>query len=461
MTKKVYLVTDLGPGDGGKGGVVHKICKMMCAHTIIKVGGAQGSHGVLTSRGEKFAFSQWGCGTFDGIKTHLSSLMVISPEGLLNEADELKYEYGIHNAFDLLTIDQRVLCATPFHGIASRLKELARGNHPRGTIGSGVGETYRMLERFPDLALRAINLSEANLKERLITIREQIQRDLAEIIQADFLPADQAEAQKEIRLLYDDDFLNFVVKRFKELSQRAKIVDPDFLGREILTKDGVAIVESSHGILTDRFYGFSPHTSALRTLPSLTQVMLNDAGFKEQTIKIGVHRAYEYRHGAGPMPTADSTMTESLLPYSHKEENRYQGKIRVGPLDLVLLRYAIEVCGGPNAFDGLAITWFDQIQANGKWLVCDHYSNITDQTFFSPTGEIKVRCGTDEIQLAYQKNLGQQLLGCQPEILTYQLPISKTQDDLYNFCDDVFREKVGVRVRMLSFGPTEREKICK
>src|SRR4030042_4755765 len=124
MTKKVYTVTDLGPGDGGKGGVVHKISTMMRAHTIVKVGGAQGSHGVCTSRGECFAFSQWGCGTFEGTRTYLSPRMVISPEGLLNEADALRYQYGIHNAFDLLTVDERGLCATPYHGIASRLKEM-------------------------------------------------------------------------------------------------------------------------------------------------------------------------------------------------------------------------------------------------------------------------------------------------------------------------------------------------
>ncbi len=120
MTNKVYTVTDLGPGDGGKGGVVHKIATMTRAHTIVKVGGAQGSHGVCTSRGECFSFSQWGCGTFEGIKTHISSRMVVSPEGLLNEADALRYQHGIHNVFDLLTMDQRALCATPYHGIASR-----------------------------------------------------------------------------------------------------------------------------------------------------------------------------------------------------------------------------------------------------------------------------------------------------------------------------------------------------
>lgn len=69
--KKAIKVTDLGSGDGGKGGGVHKTAIVMRAHTMIKEGAAQGSHGACTSTGERFAFSQWGCGTFEGVRTHI------------------------------------------------------------------------------------------------------------------------------------------------------------------------------------------------------------------------------------------------------------------------------------------------------------------------------------------------------------------------------------------------------
>ena len=131
MTDKVYVVTDLGVGDGGKGGVVHKVAAMQRAHTVIKRGGAQGSHGVRTSGGETFAFSQWGCATLGGTPTHLTAQMVVSPEGLLNEADALRYGHGIYSPFDLLTVDEEALCATPYDGIASRTKELVLGENPR------------------------------------------------------------------------------------------------------------------------------------------------------------------------------------------------------------------------------------------------------------------------------------------------------------------------------------------
>jgi adenylosuccinate synthase len=452
MTNKVYTVTDLGPGDGGKGGVVHKIATMMRAHTVIKVGGAQGSHGVRTSRGESFAFSQWGCGTFEGIKTHISSQMIVSPEGLLNEAAALRYEHGIHNVFDLLTIDETALCATPYHGIASKLKEMARGKNPRGTIGTGVGEAYRYSESYPDLTIRASDLSRPGLQEKLFQVRQRIILDLQPLIAGEFLPDDRGLVSAEVALLNDNDFLTYVIRRFQEAANLARIVDHDYLEKKVLAQEGVAVIEKSHGVLTDHYNGFHPHTSAIRTLPRFTHALLQEAGYNGEIVNIGVFRAYAIRHGAGPLPTADPQMTEKLLPGSHKENNRYQGEIRVGPLDLVLLRYAIGVCGGPSAFNGLAVTWFDQILANGEWHLCDGYLD---------SGEILIRHGDDQEQLEYQERLTKQLFYCQPEITTLSVPLKATRNDLYHFCADILQEKLGASVRMISFGPTEQDKVCK
>jgi adenylosuccinate synthase len=458
--KKLYTITDLGPGDGGKGGVVHKISHIKRAHTILKVGGAQGSHGVTTSAGDSFAFSQWGCGTFDGIKTHMTERIVVSPEGILNEGEALYYGCGIRDVFDLITVDENAICATPFHTIASHLKELARGNNPRGTIGSGVGESYRYAELYPDLTIRVRDLAKPSLKDLLANVREKISENLQPIIAGEFLPADREQAKEEVALLNNPDFLDFTIKRFQEVPNRVKVVDGDYL-RQILSQDGIVVVESSHGVLTDHYQGFHPHTSAIRTLPCFTHAMIRNAGYDGEVVNIGVSRAYQVRHGAGPMPTADPTMDENLLPGSHKADNRYQGKIRVGPLDLVLLRYAIASCGGEKVFDGLAITWFDQIQKNRIWRICDRYVGADDQTFFSPSGELKVRHGSDEMQLSYQEAVGQQLKNCLPEINEFPVSLDSNREELFDWCAEILGEKLDVNIRMVSFGPSERDKVCK
>jgi len=234
----------------------------------------------------------------------------------------------------------------------------------------------------------------------------------------------------------------------------------DYLAKNILTQSGTVVFESSHGILTDRYYGFHPHTTKSRTIPQVSLDLLTECGYDGQIFKLGVTRAYQIRHGAGPMITESPYLLDKLLPGSSKEQNRWQGRVRVGPLDLVSLRYAIEVCGGPQFFDGLAITWFDQIQKIGEWEMCDQYYGTDNLKYFSPTHEIKVRRGAWENQLDYQEQLGKQLNMCRPGILSnYLLEYENIQSSI-DLCSSVLREKTGVPVRMISFGPTEKDKIC-
>lgn len=446
---RIITVFDLGPGDGGKGGIVHKLAKHHQAATIIKVGGAQGSHGVVTRR-QKFAFSQWGCGTFEGVKTHITPSLIISPTGLLNEADALGY-HGIINPFDMLTVDERVICSTPYHRIASRLKELCRTN-PRGTIGSGVGEAFRAAQQHPHLIIRAADLK-SNLRPKMAEIRDQ-QMSLFDELR---FPTDEADVElvrEELALLNDPEFFEYVVERFTEVGKLVNVVDPDYMRREVF--NDTAIVESSHGVLTDSEVGFAPHTSAIRTLPVFTNDMLRNEGFTGEITTIGVHRAYTIRHGAGPMPTTDDAMINDLLPGSHKEENRYQGKIRVGALDFVLLRYAVDVCG--CAVDGIALSWFDQIAKNGVWNICDEYQQYDSRYFYS-AHRIKKFEGDPAERSGYQHRLTTALFASKPTVTSLCVPNSV--EEQYRMCDEQFHEKLGIPVRLVSFGPTEADKLMK
>lgn len=446
---------DLGPGDGGKGGVVNKLSCHHQAHTVLKVGGAQGSHGVCTGR-HKFAFSQWGCGTFEGVKTHITPLMVANPEGLLNEADGLRY-CGLTNAFDLLTIDERAICATLYHGITSRLKEIARKDNPRGTVGTGIGQAYRDSFKYPELVIRARDLR-TDLRPKLSQIRDQKIAEVKEILSNGFLCSDSEIIQEEIALLKDDGFLDYNVRRIREAGLRANVVDSKYFSK-ILEQKGTAVVESSHGILTDNLFGFQPHVSAIRTLPSFTHSMLRDAGFDGEIVNVGVHRAYAIRHGAGPLPT--TSFATQLLPNSHKKENRYQGKVRTGPLDLVLLRYAIEVCGRDN-IDWLAITWFDQISKNGLWRICNQYLSgsrgtpVGSDKYFNNCGNIKFK---EDYSQEYKNQLSLELQNCVPTFCEKRVPSHRTGQ--FRLCNDVLHDNLGIPVNLVSFGPSKQDKLMK
>lgn len=460
MATRIFTVTDLGGGDGGKGGVVHKISSMLAAHTVVKVGGAQGSHGVRTSRGESFNFSHFGCGTFEGCRTLVSRNFVIDPGALLAEGELLEHGHGLRGTFSRIAVDGEALCVTPFHRIASRLRELARKDKPKGTIGTGVGEAYGDAESDPSLAIRASEIGSPGLRDKLEAVRRRKLVELGEIVDGigDLWPDDRSTATELVTVLSDERAVEATVWQWETMRMRVRIVPSDYLANEVLARDGTVVVESSHGVLTDRYCGFHPHTTRLRTLPRFTHEMLKEAGYDGEVVRLGVTRAYQIRHGAGPMPTEAPFLAEKLLPGSSKDENRWQGKVRVGPLDLVALRYAIGCCGGPEAFDGLAVTWFDQIPVFGSWPICDRYADADDPEFFDHDGEILVRRGEDAERLAYQQALGERLRDCLPHVAFS--PLREGRDALVDLCSETLGNGLGVPVSMISFGPTEDDKVC-
>ena len=460
MKKKIYTITDLGGGDGGKGGVVHKICTTQNPHTVIKVGGAQGSHGVWTSKGERFNFSQFGCGTFEGIKTFISKNFVASPIGILNEANTLQYENGISNSFSLITADENALLTTPFHGRASRIKELARKDNPRSIVGVGVGEAFVDSKIYPDLAFHFSDLK-GDFINKLKKVRDQKISEI-ELLKKEFLPKDLEQANEEIAHFYDDEYFNWIVGQFKSLATQLNIVDQNYLKKNVLSREGIAVMESSHGILTDYLSGFHPHTSRLRTLPEITSwSLLKENNYDGDVVKLGVTRAHQIKHGAGPFVTEDEAMANVLFKGKAELEDpdRYRGKVRVGVLDTVMLRYAINVAGGSEMFDGICLTWFDSMVKLKKWPVCFSYNNV-DPKYFSDNENILVKSfASEEDKISYQASLTKSLYSCTPNIKEYYVDQNSLTEDIVDLCKITLNEKLGVPICMLGLGPTENEKI--
>ena len=424
MFEKIYVVTDLGPGDGGKGGVVHALSCKIDASVIIKRGGAQGSHGVCTSYGDSFNFSQWGCGTFEGVPTFLSEQMVIMPVGLENESEALK-RLGIYDPYTLLSVDPSCICATPLHKISSRLEELKLGKNPRGTIGTGVGRAYRMKDELgEDFTIYAHELkSRDKILKKLQRQLDYYREKYANFSKDDSCTSDIKLIAENLDLLYDNDFLPYIVDVFENVGRKIRLKNLS----EILNLEGNAVVECSHGVLTDAEMGFKPHVSAIRTLPEFTFEMLRDAGYNGDISNLAVHRAYEIRHGAGPMPTYDAEFTSRMLPGSHKDENRWQGIVRAGPLDLNFLRYALDATR-ETPFDGLCLTWFDQILATGRiWPICFNYADVL--------GRIK------------------------PLIREYEIKKPITKSELFELVGGILEKEIHIPLKMLSIGSTELDKI--
>jgi adenylosuccinate synthase len=300
------IVVDLGYGDAGKGGIVDRLCARgpEPVHAVVRFnGGAKAAHNVVPADGRHHTFAQFGSGTFTpGVRTHLSRFMLVDP--LAAEADHLG-SLGVTDALDRLTVDRKALLTTPYHRIAGRARELARGSGRHGDC-----------------------LSPARLRRRLTALRDRLTDELGPLGGPGV--AECADA-----------FLWF--------GRRVRVVGGAHLAA--LLRGGDVVFEGAQGVLLDEWHGFHPYTTCFTTTFTNAQTLLAEAGMPPAT-RLGVLRTYATRHGPGPFVTEDPVLTAGL-PDRHNGFGRWQGEFRVGHLDVVALRYALEVTGGADA---LAVT---------------------------------------------------------------------------------------------------------
>lgn len=326
------IVVDLGFGDAGKGATVDRLCSPAAALDVAAVvrfnGGAQAAHNVVAG-GRHHTFSQFGSGTLSGIPTVLSRHVLVEPIALAAEARALA-ALGIADPLRLLHVDARALLTTPIHVAANRAREDARGAGRHGSCGKGIGETASYALDHPDAPTVGDCRDPKVLRHKLSDLHSCYRPLLGN------------------RSVPDVDEM---VALYREFAAAVRITDDgdltDLAGR------GRLVFEGAQGVLLDEWRGFHPHTTWSTVEPSNARRMLADLG--RDGAVLGVTRTYTTRHGAGPHPTEDAALT-AALPEPHNGTGAYQGAFRVGHLDEVLLRYAVDVCGG---LDGLAVTHLD------------------------------------------------------------------------------------------------------
>lgn len=339
------IVIDLGFGDAGKGTVVEALARSNpdVVAVVRFSGGPQAAHNVVTEDGVHHTFSQFGSATLlPRIHTHLSQFMMINPGNLLREESHLQ-EIGVEDAFRRLSIHPDALVITPWHQAMNRLVSISHGNRAHGTTGQGIGETMGDSLRQPDSdVLRIRDLLRPDLVTKAVRIRERKLREAEQLIGIPDL-GDRTPT---------DEFL-------AECATLVENVAISEMALGAFAEVGDLIFEGAQGVLLDQDYGFHPHTTWSRTTRVNADLLLN--GEPAQTI--GVLRAYQTRHGAGPFVTEH----EFGFAEPHNDAAGWAGQFRTGHLDFVATRYAMRV----SPVDALAITHLDQLDDQVK--VCDGY----------------------------------------------------------------------------------------
>ena len=433
----VFMTVDLGFGDAGKGSVVDFLTRAYDAHTVVRYnGGAQAGHRVVTAGPppQEHVFAQFGAGTLAGAGTHLSRFMILDPLAMLAEEEHLRM-IGVPDAFARTTIDARALVITPFGRAINRLRELARGGGRHGSCGVGVGETVADALARPDLALRAGDVADRDkLYVKLYKLRELNLSKLAALRPS--LPSD-GQASIELDLLTDPDWADWLLDAYAEFSAQAQVVPGEHL-RSILNRPGVVVFEGAQGVLLDEWRGFHPHTTWSTTTLQNADTLLTDVGYTGQISRLGITRAYATRHGAGPMPSEDAALT-TALPDARNGTHAWQQGFRVGWLDVVLLRYALNVVGH---LDGLAVTCLDRVADLPELQICRGYQ----------VGPLRIEGIIPALSphdLAYQEQITIALAGCRPIRERLSGP-----DDLLR----TVQADLGLPIMITSYGPTAEDK---
>ncbi len=462
LERQAVLIADLSYGDTGKGSIVDYLTRQQQAHTVVRYnGGAQAAHNVVEASGRHHTFAQFGSGTFiPGTRTHLSRFVLIHPLSMLKEEQHLQ-SIGIDDVFQRTSIDEDALIITPFQQAANRLHEMARANTRHGSCGMGVGETMQDFLAYGSQALFARDLAQrATVRKKLRFLRD-LKLSQIEKIQGQLPNTEQV--RQELKTLHDPEIIDHCADLYQHFASLVAIVDERYFSR-LLDEPGAIIFEGAQGVLLDEWYGFHPYTTWSTTTFKNAEQLLQAYNYTNAITRIGVLRAYSTRHGAGPFVTEDAWLSASL-PDTHNENNPWQQAFRVGYLDLVATRYALDVAG---PVDALAVTNLDRLAAISVWKLCNayHYQAAGEEDiapYFETQGpSIKAIKVHHPANLAHQEQLTQRLWRCAPHYETFHP--SRTLDttnreDIYLYLAQI-EQRLKCSIAIASFGPTASDKIA-
>ena len=306
---KQHMVLGCGFGDEGKGKVVSYLCSNSFSLNKLVVrfsGGQQAGHHVVLKNGSDHVFSNFGSGTLLGVPTYFSKYCTIDPVGILNELDSLKEK----NIDPFLFINNKCPVTTPYEKAFNRKRD---SELLHGSCGVGVGQTIQRESDHYSILFEDIYYPSV-LKIKLNLLKNYY--------------SDLRIEEKELeRFWYICDELNSESKNIKIVKSIDDILD-EF-------NFNALIFEGSQGLLLDQNYGFFPHVTRSNT----GSKNVIDMGFNPKVWL--VTRAYQTRHGNGPMTNENLSHKIKINPYENNPSYNFQGVFRKSILDLDLLKYAI------------------------------------------------------------------------------------------------------------------------
>ena len=341
-------------GDEGKGRVVDLLSEN--AHISARYNGGDNAGHTVTVGDKIFKLHIIPSGfihpTTKGV---LGNGMVINPFTLVEEMEMLKAA-GLDVSPARLFISDAAQLITPAHKLLDSAQDAALGKGIIGTTGRGIGPAY--VDKTARRGLRTGEILEmTTFKQRLIEHFTAANKTLEALYQHPGL-----EAQKST-----DEYLEKVCI----LQPYIRRIGP--MVRSAMDQGQTVLSEGAQGTLLDLEQGSYPFvTSSCTTAAGV----FSGLGIGICPVKkvVGVTKSFQTRVGSGPFPTelldAQAVLLRGTGSNPWDEFGTTTGRPRrVGWLDLVLLRYAVEV----NGITELFITKMDILSGIQQIPVCTAY----------------------------------------------------------------------------------------
>ena len=350
MTKNVVVIGAQW-GDEGKGKIVDWLAEQTTG--VVRFQGGHNAGHTLVVNGKKTVLRLIPSGILhEKLDCFIGSGVVVSPEALLSEIDEL-IAAGVKNVEQRLKIAATAPLILPYHIALDQARENSKGDKKIGTTGRGIGPAYE-----DKVARRSVRVGDlANME--LVVEKVRANLDLYNV-QLEYL-------HKVAPVKFDDVMAKIESFRARILPM---IADVSRTLYEKNQKGERLLFEGAQGTLLDIDYGTYPFVTSSNCVAGAASA---GAGMPPQMLNyvLGIVKAYTTRVGSGPFPTELFDEIGTGLAERGNEFGSVTGRPRrCGWFDAAALKRSIQV----NGITGMCITKLDVMDGISEIKLCTGYT---------------------------------------------------------------------------------------
>jgi len=421
----VDLLLGLQWGDEGKGKIVDVLTSKY--DIIARFQGGPNAGHTLEFDGIKHVLRTIPSGIFhENAINIIGNGVVMDPVVFQSEIQGLeKFSIDIKNK---LLISRKAHLILPTHRLLDAASETAKGKAKIGSTLKGIGPTY--MDKTGRNGLRVGDIELSDFKDRYRALAEkhiemidfykvEIQYNLPEL-EAEFFAA--IEELKKLTFIDSEDYLNQALKNGKSI-----------------------LAEGAQGSLLDIDFGTYPFVTSSTTTAAGACTGLGIAPNKVKEV-FGIFKAYTTRVGSGPFPTELKDEIGAKMAKLGNEFGSVTGRARrCGWLDLVTLKYAVEVNGVTELYmmKGDVLSGFQSLK------VCTAYRYKGETIDHLP-----FNIEEENVTPIYQE-----LKGWNADLTNMQ-SYEEFPEELKNYINFI-EENVGVPIKIVSVGPDRKQTIIR